>query len=85
MTTARDTKVEVQLEGGKLAMCSVIKRMGFNHDIGALTIWVSHEGKEFMAVRKLGAWVKWTAADRTQPLVEHLIRIAKENQAKGDT
>jgi len=74
------SKVQVQLENGQLAICFVIERMGFNHDIGAQTIWVSHGGMEFMAVRKLGAWRKWSAADRARPLVEYLKRKTESGE-----
>jgi hypothetical protein len=39
----------------------VIKRTGFNHDIGARMCLVEYDGKRFMAVVQRGAWRKWTA------------------------
>jgi hypothetical protein len=56
-------KIEVALEDGTLVMCNILER-SFNPDVGARTIWCEHNGKEFMAVQRLGAWRKWTAADR---------------------
>ena len=51
-------KIQVALENGNLVMCRVIERMEFNHDAGGRTIWVEHDGKEFMAINRLGAWRK---------------------------
>jgi hypothetical protein len=69
---AKQSKVYVALDDGALALCTIVERMGYNPDIAANTIWVENNGKEFMAVRKLGAWRKWGAADRARPLIEHL-------------
>jgi hypothetical protein len=60
--------IQVALEDGTLAKCRVIERLGFNHDVGARAAWVEHDGKGFMAVGNRGAWRKWSAADRAQPL-----------------
>jgi hypothetical protein len=58
-------------------MCSVVERMGFNHDIGMRAAWVELNGHEFMAVNQLGFWRKWGPADRAEPLIEHIEREAK--------
>jgi hypothetical protein len=73
-------KVQVALEDGSLVMCDVMER-SYNHDVGARTVWVNHDGKEFMAVHRLGAWRKWTARDRVQPLIDHIERCAKTGEA----
>ena len=70
--------VEVTLEGGQTVMCTVLER-SYNPDIGARVIWCAHEGNEFMAVRRFGAWRKWTAKDRARPLVD----FAEREKATG--
>jgi hypothetical protein len=60
------SQIRVALESGELATCRVIERLGFNRYIGARTIWVEHDGKQFMAVGNPGAWRKWKAQDRVQ-------------------
>jgi hypothetical protein len=54
-------QIQVALENGEMAACQVIKRTGFNHDIGARTCLVEYDGKQFVAVVQRGAWRKWTA------------------------
>jgi hypothetical protein len=66
--------IQVALEDGSLVMCKVIERLGYNHDLGANAAWVEHDGKEFCAERKLGAWRKRGARDRITPLLEELKR-----------
>jgi hypothetical protein len=67
---------KLQLDTGETVR--VIERMGFNHDVGARTAWVKQDDHEFMVVYlRPGTWRRWSAADRTQPLIEHLKR-AKE-------
>ena len=70
------SKVQVALDDGSLIMCNVLER-SFSHDVGSRTIWCEHDGKEFMAVRRLGAWRKWSASDRVAPLIEHTEREAR--------
>ena len=72
-------KIQVALEDGALVFCDVMER-SYNHDVGANTAWVKFDGREFMAVRKNGAWRKWTARDRTQPLIDHIERCAKTGE-----
>lgn len=72
-------KLQVQLGNGEdPVVCSVVENLGFRHDIGMYAKWVEYNGKEFMAVRPRGPfpWRKWSAADRTRPLREHLERKA---------
>ena len=72
------SSVEVTLENGQTVMCTVLER-SYNPDIGARVIWCASEGKEFMAIRRLGAWRKWTAKDRARPLVD----FAERKKAAG--
>lgn len=73
------SKIQVALEDGSLVMCQVMERT-YNHDVGARTALVKHDGNEFMAVHRFGAWRKWTPRDRVQPLIDHIERCAKTGE-----
>ena len=72
--------IQVSLEDGSLVMCKVIERLGYNHDLGATAAWVEHNGKEFVAERRLGAWRKRTVQQRVQPLIDHIERCARNGE-----
>ena len=56
-------QIIVTLEDGRVVACDIVER-SYRHDTGARAAWCSHDGREFVAVRRR----EWPAPDRVADL-----------------
>lgn len=75
-------KINVVSDDGKLHFLKVIENLGYNHDFGTFAKIVEFDGREVVVKRPRGLklWRMHTAAERVQPLVDHLIEQNKQRR-----
>ncbi len=56
-------QIIVSLAVGRVVVCDIIER-SYRHDANARAAWCSHNGREFVAVRRGGLWREWDAPGR---------------------
>jgi hypothetical protein len=53
-------QIIVTLADGRVVVCAIVER-SYRHDADARAAWCSHDGREFVAVRRGGLWREWAA------------------------
>jgi hypothetical protein len=56
-------QIIVTLADGKVVACAVVEH-SYRHDADARAAWCSHNGREFVAIRRDGLWREWHVPDR---------------------
>ena len=53
-------QIIVSLADGRVVVCAIVEH-SYRHDANARAAWCSHDGREFVAVRRGGLWLEWAA------------------------
>jgi hypothetical protein len=53
-------QIIVTLADGRVEVCVIVER-SYRHDADARAAWCSHNGREFVAIRRGDLWREWAA------------------------